>query len=217
MACGRVSERAPRAIIVACLVLLSLACAHPPPTALRPGPFEPLTPDEGILVVQLDLGIAVQEIEAEGTVIARDLQPGQHLWVVKMKAGRYRWTSVRLMSAVRNGSRIRPMPVGVSNEREFVFDVEAGKVNYPGEFLVRLNDPIAGVALGVVIRNRNHSAMAFRKLLAPIRSCWRPIRSIMPDTSDDEFLDFYTRSAIAWTIGAESNRCVGRTDAEVAE
>ena len=181
--------------LVACLLSVGLlACASSaPPASVTPGPFEPLASDEGFLVVQIDSDLGVERLQAGSGVIARDLQPGRHLWLVRMKVGTYRWSGVRLLAQSQVDNMIRPESVGVLNEKEFEFDVEAGAVNYPGELVIRMNEPESGIVSGVLVRNRNHSAMAIRKLSkshAPLLAA-HPIR--YAGSSGDEFLQFYTR------------------------
>lgn len=175
------------------IALLLVGCAGAPLAAVRPGPFEPLAADEGYLVVQIGTSLAIREVEAGGLVIARDLQPGEHLWLTRVKAGRYRFSSVRLGSVGQGSPVLRPKSFGVWNQREFDFDVKAGEVNYPGHLLVRFYDRRLGAGAGIAVRNRNHSAMAIRALSKthPELIAAHPLR--YAGYSGDQFLEFYTR------------------------
>ena len=176
---------------------LIVACAGGPPLAVKPGPFEPLAKGEGFLVVQVDTDLAIERIDAGSHPIVRDLQPGRHLWLVRMKAGKMRWTGIRLVAQAGNTSAIELESQGVLNEREFEFDVEEGAINYPGEIVVRMYTPEWGVGAGVTVRNRNHSAMAVRRLSKshPELVAAHPIR--YAGSSGDEFLQFYTQKRAA--------------------
>ena len=172
-----------------------LACASSaPPASVMPGAFEPLASDEGFLVVQVDNDLAIERLHAGSHVLVRDLQPGQHLWLIRMKAGTYRWSGVRLLAQSQGGSTIRPEAVGVLDEKEFEFDVEAGAVNYPGEIVIRMDAPQYGIESGITIRNRNHSAMAIRKLSKSHTALLAAHSIRYSGSSADEFLQFYTRA-----------------------
>lgn len=176
------------------VVLLALTgCASGPPTAVPPGPGQTLAKDEGFVVVHVDTELKLERLEANGRPIALDLHPGRHLWLVRMKAGRQRWTAVKFEVQPENDSPIRPRSKGVLNEQEFEFDVEAGAVNYPGEIIVRMRIPEWGANMGVSVRNRNHSAIAIRELMKshPALLADHPLR--YAGKSGDEFLQFYTK------------------------
>lgn len=191
------------------LLVLIVACAGGPPLAVKPGPFEPLAEGEGFLVVQVDTDLAIERIAAGSRPIVRDLQPGRHLWLVRMKAGKMRWTALELVAQAGRDRSIELESRGVLNEREFDFDVEAGALNYPGEIVVRMHTPEWGVGAGVSVRNRNHSAMAIRRLSKshPELVAAHPIR--YAGSSGDEFLQFYTQKRSA--VRGEASE--GRPDA----
>jgi len=173
--------------------LLLSGCASAPPASVKPGPFEPLGAGEGFLVVQVDTELGIERLQADRAVIARDLQPGEHLWLIRLPAGRYRWSEVRLTAQWHGTKTIRPETFTARDDREFSFDVEAGAVNYPGEIVIRLRDDDAGIVDGLSLRNRNHSAIAVRTLAkthAPLLAA-HPIR--YAGESGDEFLQYYTR------------------------
>lgn len=183
MACGF-------GVVLLCAVLAG--CASSPPVAVPPGAFEPLAADEGFFVVGVDTEVAVERIAAGGQVFATELQPGQHLWLVRMKAGSARWTAVDLVPQLQADTTIRPKAGGVLNEREFEFEIEAGAVNYAGDLVIRLRSARYGIGSGFTVRNRNHSAMAIRKLAkthAELLAA-HPIR--YAGSSGDEFLEHYT-------------------------
>ncbi|MEZ4278709.1 MAG: hypothetical protein R3F21_03700 [Myxococcota bacterium] len=192
---GRSGSSARPIVLLGLLVLLALssACAGGPPLAVKPGPYEPLAKDEGFLVVQVDTDLALERIDAGSRSIVRNLQPGRHLWLVRMKAGKMRWTAVEIVALASKDKSVELESKGVLNEREFEFDVVAGALNYPGEIVVRMYTPEWGAGAGVSIRNRNHSAMAIRRLSKshPELVAAHPIR--YAGSSGDEFLQFYTQ------------------------
>lgn len=180
------------ALLVAAVVVLA-GCAKPPPQAVTPGPFEPLAENEGFLVVHVDTTYGLEKLDAGRVAIARDLQPGQYLWIVRVESGDYRWSAVRLAAQTVGSSTIRLEAVTATKEREFEFSVEPGRINYPGHLVIGSDAETSGIAAGTEIRHRNHSAMAVRKLLRshPELMAAHPIH--YAGTSGDEFLDFYTR------------------------
>jgi hypothetical protein len=179
-------------LLVALLVLQS-SCASGPSEIVHPGRFERLAGGEGFLVIHVDAELGVEKLDAGRIPIARDLPVGNHLWIIRAKAGRYRWTGVRLVAQRHGSDTIKPDHERESGADEFSFDVEEGKINYPGHLLIRLRMPALGIASGVSIRNRNHSAMAIRRLSKshPELIAGHPIR--YAGTSGDRFLQFYTQ------------------------
>lgn len=202
-------------LLIHAMALLS-ACASGPPPAVLPGPFAPLAPDEGFVVVQVETDVAIERLQADARVIGQALPPGEHLWLVRMKAGRHRWTRVKLASQSDGESATRPESKGALNEQEFSFDVEAGAVNYPGAIVVAkpvslpvtMWFPRVAIRTDVAIRNRNHSAMALRALAKshPELLAAHPIR--YAGRSGDRFLQFYTeeRERIARPGPSEQDR-----------
>lgn len=187
-----------KGIVSIALVVLSIAlfagCASAPPAAVRPGPFEPLEKGVGFLVIQIDAEVGIARLDLDGWAVVRDLQAGQHLWLVRMKAGNYRWTAARLAPQNVASGMIETKQIDVLDQEEFEFEVEAGQVNYPGEIVVWLADQEDGIWGGVSFRNRNHSAMAIRKLSKshPELIAAHPLR--YAGSRRDEFLQFYTQS-----------------------
>ncbi|MEZ4334064.1 MAG: hypothetical protein R3F35_20120 [Myxococcota bacterium] len=187
---------------------------------MLPGPFAPLGPSEGFLVVHVETDVAIERLHADSRLIGQALPPGEHLWLVRMKAGRHRWSRIRLVSQAGGESGRRPESKGVLNEQEFTFDVEAGAINYPGAIVVAKFDP-GRVLIGIPwwsilthaeIRNRNHSAMALRSLAKthPALLAAHPIR--YAGRSGDRFLQFYTRERgkLARPDAFEGEREMGR-------
>lgn len=187
-----IPSRVGRLVFLSLWVVGLATCASPPPTAIVPGPFRPLGTDEGLVVIQIDTDVAIERIALSSGVVASALQAGQHLWLIRAKSGRDRWESVKLLPQTTTESSIRPEAIGVLNEREFEFDVVAGAINYPGEIVIRMRVPQYGIRSGVSVRNRNHSAMAIRRLAKTHAALLaaHPIR--YAGSSGDTFLEDYT-------------------------
>lgn len=190
---GRRSCRVRFVLLLVVFAGLHAGCAGRPPTPVAPGASSSLAADEGFLVVHVDAELVVEKLDAGLLPIARDLPVGDHLWIIRAKAGRYRWSGIRLLAQDHGSATIRPKREDESALDEFAFDIEAGKINYPGHLLVRLRAPALGIRSGLSIRSRNHAAMAIRRLSKshPELIESRPIRNA--GTSGDRFLDFYSR------------------------
>lgn len=176
-----------------------VGCASAPPVPVAPGPFEPLAEGEGYLIVQVDTRVGIERLEASDRVLAQDLPPGEHLWLVRMKAGRYRWSKVRFLPQSAATRTVQTRDLEVFDQREFEFDVEAGQVNYPGEILVRVGDEDEGLDSGFSLRSRNRAAMAIRGLRKTHPELIDALPLRYAGTRDDEFLKAYTaaRRAVA--------------------
>lgn len=177
---------------IALVLWLGLACAGPPP---RPVPFGmpvELAEDEGLLVVQVDSEIAIESLWLDRVRVSDGLPSGQHLWLIVLKAGDYRWKEIRFGADGRSNHRHV-----FDREDDYRMDVVAGHINYPGELVVRTQG-------GIEVRNRNHAGMAVRRLqsLAPglIRSI--PLRHA--GASGDTFLDSYRRKLDASPVPTPS-------------
>ncbi|MFO0690130.1 MAG: hypothetical protein U0900_15640 [Myxococcota bacterium] len=100
----------------------------------------------------------------------------------------------------------------VAGPDEFVFEVRAGAINYPGHLLIALANPESGTVGGISIRNRNHAAMGMRKLARthPELVGRHPIR--FAGLEHDEFLELYSRERDA--LNAEGRPEAGRPRGE---
>lgn len=112
-------------------------------------PFE-LGPGEGILVVHVRTDSPVVSLEFNGAQAASDLSEGEHLLLLGVSEGRYRWSEVTLGAArfkigeERNASRTlmtftersRHPVTFVLGRGKTDFRVEAGRINYVGMILL---------------------------------------------------------------------------------
>lgn len=92
---------------------------------------KPLADDEGWLAVVIDNEADMYSIRLDGPGlfgddIVKDLRDGRNVRVVRAKPGKYRWS---MMSRVDGYVRLKRDP-------QFEFTVEAGKLNYPGNFII---------------------------------------------------------------------------------
>ncbi|MFK7897058.1 MAG: hypothetical protein AB8G23_14530 [Myxococcota bacterium] len=148
--------------------------------------------EEGILIVQIDTDLPLASVDLGSGRVATNLPAGQHLWMIPAKAGRDEWA--RFVVSVGGGAThsVSMSEVNVRFDDEFEFDVEAGAVNYPGELIIR-SDGWSGSSPDVVVRNRNHSAMAVRRLRERHGAELDRLPLRYGGRSQDGFLSYYTR------------------------
>ena len=193
------SKRRPRWSSIAMSVITTAAaflisCASPEPTIVGGGRSVSLEPDEGLLVVQITTDVAVKEVFISGGSVAKDLPPGDHLWLVRLPAGRYSWSRIDLGPGFGWDGRIGPRNSSVGKDAEYEFDVQAGHLNYPGELILRTNRIGRSSGLGIEIRNRNHSAMAVRRLRKRYSLVIEAFPLRYAGMSGDEFLEYFSKT-----------------------
>ncbi|MBW2540598.1 MAG: hypothetical protein JRF15_00780 [Deltaproteobacteria bacterium] len=108
-----------------------------------------------------------------------------------MNEGRYRWRKIEIGKNPRDRSNYMLDP-----DEELSFEVKAGKINYPGELMIR-SGAMSRWGIGdLIVRNRNHSAMAVRELRDSYASILRSFPLHYAGSSGDGFLEYYTRKRV---------------------
>jgi hypothetical protein len=112
---------------------------------IGPGDAFELGPDEGALVVHVRTNAPLSSLDFDAGQAASDLPEGEHLLVLGVDAGRYRWTEVTVGEATfkveewRNASfshrSTQPVTFRLS-EGDMGFSVVAGRINYVGMMLL---------------------------------------------------------------------------------
>jgi hypothetical protein len=176
------------------LVAFSVGCTGPMMNAdvVPPGVLTALGEDEGFLVMQIDTDVPVENVALQSGIVARALSKGQHLWIIRLPAGRYQWDRIDFGSQAGIDEAVFMSQLRVPRDDEFEFDVLPGAINYPGELIIR-TDQYSRSSGYASIRNRNHSAMAVRRLREthPGLIDAFPIRHA--GSGEDGFLEFYSR------------------------
>lgn len=101
----------------------------------------PLKADEGILVIAVDSEFAFRALrikrdgELVGNLYAIDAPAGKSLYMVVVPKGHYEWKEI--LQGVHNFQRGTVLVS--STKYHYDFDVQAGKVNYPGDFVISTN------------------------------------------------------------------------------
>jgi dipeptidyl aminopeptidase/acylaminoacyl peptidase len=114
-----------RAAVLSCLSLFALA-AHAGVNIEKP-----LAEDEGWLAVIIDNEAGMSSILLDGPGllgddVVRKLANGRNVRVVRAKPGKYRWSRLSRVDGY----------VSIERDAQFEFVVEAGKLNYPGNFTI---------------------------------------------------------------------------------
>ncbi len=100
---------------------------------------KPLDDGEGWLAVLIDNDADLSSVRFDGPGLfgdglVKDLGDGRNVRVLRAKAGKYRWSMLNRPSQYINQAG---MYFNVPRNAQFEFTVEAGKLNYPGNFIVR--------------------------------------------------------------------------------
>lgn len=139
MAANRCAAQA-WAIVVA-LLLWTMAFDVFAMRKIEPGEPLRLDPDEGLVVVSFETEITVRNVRIErvGRVavapLLKDLPIGRTVALYAAKSGRYRWVRV-----VYAQTETWNFYYSVRNDKEFEFDVVAGKLNYAGDGVFGADD-----------------------------------------------------------------------------
>jgi hypothetical protein len=172
---------------LAALLAGASACAGAPLPPVAPGAPLELSADEGLLVVQIDTEVPLARVWLDRAVASGAVPSGRHVWLVRLPSGRYRFSRVAFGSRAGDAQTYRFEP----GDPDVRFDLEAGKINYPGELVIRAH-AVARSARGGS-RSGTHSALAvreLRKVAAELLAAF-PLRHAGP--SRDGFLEHYSR------------------------
>jgi hypothetical protein len=180
-----------RSLILLLLLLISSGipgCATSPILPIDGSAPIDLAPNEALLIVHIDTDIALEQLVLNNRAVARSIGKGRHAWMVRLREGRYRWRRIELGSGKRQNLRFELEP-----DEELSFVVKAGKINYPGELVIRSGSLSRWGDGTLIVRNRNHSAMAVRALRRRYDRVLRSHSLHYAGASGDTFLEYYER------------------------
>jgi hypothetical protein len=165
-----------------------LGCAAPLVVPIdASGPIE-LAPNQALLIIHIDTDIALENLFLNHRSVAKALGKGRHIWMTRVAEGRYRWKRIEIGKDPRDRSKYLLDP-----DEELSFEVKAGKINYPGELMIRSGTLSRWGEGDLIVRNRNHSAMAVRELRDSYDSILRSFPLHYAGFSGDGFLEYYMR------------------------
>ena len=208
------SASSPRSVILlfpVSILVGVLSCAAPAVVPIdASGPIE-LAPNKALLIIHIDTDIALGNLLLNHRSVAQSLNKGRHVWMVRVPEGSYRWKRIEIGNQPRN--RLKYL---LESDEELSFEVEAGKINYPGELMIRSGTLSRWGDGDLIVRNRNHSAMAVRELRDSYDSILRSFPLHYAGFSGDGFLEYYMRKRERPTAGSSgaADR-EGRAEAQV--
>ncbi len=161
------------------------------------GPIE-LAPNEALLIVHIDTEVALERLVLNNRSVARSLAEGRHVWMVRVPVGSYSWKRIEIGKQLRYREKYR-----LESDEEMSFEVEAGKINYPGELVVRRSPQSSWRNRILIVRNRNHSAMVVRDLKGSHDALLSSFPLHYAGSSGDGFLEYYMKQR--YQSATESN------------
>ena len=166
---------------------------RPPPIRIAPeASYESvsaggLPPGHGYLLLQLDTNIPLAEVSFAGGQLGPISEAGRSTRLLIVQAGSYAWRDLLAIQADGTRKKFRLRRRRYHRPEELDFDVVAGTINYSGELFIRQRWPY------LHFRNRNHSAMAIRKVLESHPRLIEEFGIRYAGTGSDEFLVFYLK------------------------
>ena len=152
-----------------------------------------LRENEAFLIVHMDTDISLDRVYMHFGSVAKDLPEGDHLWILRMRAGDGSWERIGFGKHLGRRRSVNLEAIDLPNEEEFDFEIEPGVINYPGTLIVR-SEVVPGLKRleWTRIRNRNHSARVVRRLIQSHPELLRSRSIRYSGSGRDEFLTFYT-------------------------
>ncbi len=154
--------RAALALLLMCMLLCPLTAALAVIRKVEPGELPKLDADEALLLIGVDTDVdlgAVRVIRDGANLDMRSmraLDQGRNAQLFAVPVGRYRWSSVSLRES---GLRYE-----LRNDEEFTFEVNAWRINYPGDMVYRSVSWWSGV---LHVSNRGLLAMDWMQTQHP--------------------------------------------------
>jgi hypothetical protein len=181
---------AKRLISLLFALLLAMGCASARLIAAD-GPLV-LKPNQGILVVHVDSDFPIRRLRFDSVITAAsDLGTGEYVALAVVPAGDYHWTTIEV-----------PISDGVyfyrfrmRRDSNWNFKVEAGRINYPGQIIVRgsARSLFRNKSLHAWTENRSALALEQLRLTYPTLISQYPLTNGRSER--DDFLEHYQRIA----------------------
>lgn len=171
-------------------LLSALGCASARLIAAD-GPLA-LKPNQGILVVHVDSDFPIRRLRFNaGVVAARDLSRGEYVALVVVPAGSYRWTTIEVpVGSTESYYRFR-----MRRDSDWRFKVEAGRINYPGQVIVRGSGRLLWSDNTLQAWTKNRSALALERIRATYPTLLARYPLVNGRSERDDFLDHYQNLA----------------------
>ena len=190
-----------RCVLISSCVAAWAGCASFRPVEPANGPVS-LGRTEGLLVLHVDTDIPLGSIAISGATAARNLPVGVHTRLVAAPAGSYRWDHIVPLDRGRGLRFMLP-----TFDDDWLFHVDAGRINYPGLLVVRKGPPgLVVIRMGIYTTNR--SGMMLRRFERAYPALLEQFPMKYTGRGRDEFLERFRaardahRAAQARTAGA---------------
>ena len=171
-------------------LLSALGCANARLIAAD-GPLD-LKPNQGILVVHVDSDFPIRRLRFNtGVTAASDLSTGEYVALVVVPAGSYRWTTIEVpMGDSDNYYRFR-----MRRDSDWSFKVEAGRINYPGQIIVKGSVRTLFRSKSLWAWTKNRPALALEQIRATYPTLLTQYPLVNGRSERDDFLEHYQRLA----------------------
>lgn len=160
--------------------------------------LEPLDDDEGYLVVATNIdGFVPRHLTLSGESIFQggylmdELKIGNNIRIIKMKAGSYHWSKLKI-----NKTYLFKL-----EEDKYILNVEAGKINYSGHLIVNVY-PQFGTA---DFRFVNRASQVFDEIESCCENLLEQTPLLFNGTGVDPFVDYFSGLKIKEGNNNESN------------
>jgi hypothetical protein len=179
-----------RSIPLLLALLSALGCANVQPIAAD-GPLA-LKSNQGILAIHVDSDFPIRRLRFNtGITVARDLSRGEYVALVVVPAGSYRWTTIEV--PMRNSDayyRFR-----MRRDSDWRFKVEAGRINYPGQVIVKGSERTLLRSNSLYAWTKNRPALALERIRATYPSLLTQYPLANGRSERDDFLALYQKLA----------------------
>lgn len=170
-----------------------------------------LAEDEGLLFLRVDTGPPLIHISTGDLDLYHRFDSGRTTLLLRAKAGRHSWKSVRIPSKNAFGGRYRVRRDAYNRDEELDFEIVPGRLNYAGDIVVR-----AGrfwteyrrsrfvTTRSISVRVRNRAGGAIRQLEAERPALLERYGLHLAADSPDVFIEFYLAERERLRSGAAS-------------
>jgi hypothetical protein len=151
-----------------------------------------LKPDQGILVVHVDSDYPIRKLNFNFRFkAAADLSAGEYVALLVVPAGNYHWTTIDVSS----GFFDHYFKFRMRRDRDWSFKVEAGRINYPGQIIVKGSNK---TSFGIRVPRawtKNRPALALEQIRENYPTLITQYQLANGRSERDDFLDSYQRIA----------------------
>jgi hypothetical protein len=148
--------------------------------------------DQGILVIHVDSDFPIRRLRFDTVVTAAsDLPAGEYVALAVVPAGSYRWTTIEVpMSDSDYFYRFR-----MRRDSDWSFNVEAGRINYPGQVIVKGSARKLSREKSLWAWTKNRPALALEQIRATYPTLLTQYPLVNGRSERDDFLEHYQNFA----------------------